>query len=107
MTLDEVLRADAAFTFTPDGGQTFPYRGQGVRVAQLSEVLAAFPKLPMTIEIKQARPSVAVPFCRALRAMTRWMAGQATIRSSEAQARTAWSAARATTRRTTPPLRSA
>ncbi|PNY81848.1 glycerophosphodiester phosphodiesterase [Deinococcus koreensis] len=67
MTLDEVRRADAGYAFTPDGGQTYPYRGQGVRVAQLSEVLAAFPTTPMTIEIKQAQPSLAAPFCKALR----------------------------------------
>lgn len=66
LTLAQVLEADAGHAFTPDGGQTFPYRGQGVRVAQLSEVLATFPTLPMTIEIKQAQPSVAAPLCRAL-----------------------------------------
>ncbi|MFC4426772.1 glycerophosphodiester phosphodiesterase [Deinococcus navajonensis] len=67
MTLSEVLRADAAYAFSPDGGQSYPFRGQGVRLAQLSEVLRAFPDLPMTIELKQAEPSIARPFCRALR----------------------------------------
>lgn len=68
MTLAQVLAADAGSAFTPDGGQTFPFRGQGVRVAQLSEVLAAFPNMPLTIEIKQVSPSLAAPFCKALRA---------------------------------------
>ena len=67
MTLAQVLAADAGYAFSPDGGQTFPFRGQGVRVAQLSEVLAAFPDSPITIEIKTAQPGVAVPFCTALR----------------------------------------
>lgn len=67
MTLAQVLAADAGYAFSPDGGETFPYRGQGVRVAQLSEVLAAFPASPMTIEIKTAQPGVAAPFCTALR----------------------------------------
>ncbi|WP_019587039.1 glycerophosphodiester phosphodiesterase [Deinococcus apachensis] len=67
LTLAEVLAADAGYAFTPDGGVTFPFRGRGVRVAQLSEVLAAFPTMPMTIEIKQASPSIAAPFCKTLR----------------------------------------
>ncbi|MBB5377347.1 glycerophosphoryl diester phosphodiesterase [Deinococcus metalli] len=67
MTLAEVLRADAGYALSVDGGQTFPFRGQGVRVGQLSEVLAAFPDRPLTIEIKEAQPSVAAPFCTALR----------------------------------------
>ncbi|MFC3831494.1 MULTISPECIES: glycerophosphodiester phosphodiesterase [Deinococcus] len=67
MTLAQVLAADAGYAFSPDGRETFPYRGQGVRVAQLSEVLAAFPASPMTIEIKTAQPGVAAPFCTALR----------------------------------------
>ncbi|GAA5513388.1 glycerophosphodiester phosphodiesterase [Deinococcus carri] len=67
MTLAQVRAADAGYRFTPDGGTTFPFRGQGVQVAQLSEVLAAFPNMPLTIEIKQASPSIAAPFCRTLR----------------------------------------
>ncbi|EYB68830.1 glycerophosphoryl diester phosphodiesterase [Deinococcus phoenicis] len=67
MTLAQVLAADAGYGLSLDGGATFPFRGQGVRVAQLSEVLAAFPNMPLTIEIKQAAPSLAAPFCKALR----------------------------------------
>lgn len=67
LTLTQVRAADAGYAFTLDGGRTFPFRGQGVRIAQLSEVLNAFPTLPMIIEIKQAVPSIAAPFCRALR----------------------------------------
>jgi len=67
LTLAQVQAADAGYAFTLDGGRTFPFRGQGVRVAQLSEVLRAFPNMPMIIEIKQASPSIAAPFCRALR----------------------------------------
>ncbi|MBB5233533.1 glycerophosphodiester phosphodiesterase [Deinococcus budaensis] len=67
LTLAQVRAADAGYAFSLDGGRTFPFRGQGVQVAQLSEVLSAFPALPMIIEIKQASPSLAAPFCRALR----------------------------------------
>lgn len=67
LTLAEVRAADAGYAFSPDGGQTFPYREQGVQVALLSEVLTAFPNLPMIIELKQESPSIAAPFCKALR----------------------------------------
>ncbi|MFK7601849.1 glycerophosphodiester phosphodiesterase [Deinococcus sp. SM5_A1] len=67
MTLAQVQAADAGYTLSPDGGQTFPFRGQSVRVATLSEMLGEFPKLPLSIEIKQVKPSLGVPFCKALR----------------------------------------
>lgn len=67
MTLEQVRAADAGHTLSLDGGQTFPFRGQGVRVATLSELLGAFPDMPLSIEIKQVTPSLGVPFCRGLR----------------------------------------
>jgi glycerophosphoryl diester phosphodiesterase len=67
LTLTQVLAADAGYALSTDGGRTFPFRGQGVRVAQLSEVLAGFPNTPMIIELKQVSPSLATPFCQALR----------------------------------------
>jgi glycerophosphoryl diester phosphodiesterase len=45
----------------------FPYRGQGVTIPALEEVLRAFPHLPMVIEIKQRTPSIAQPLCDLLR----------------------------------------
>ncbi|SEJ13739.1 glycerophosphoryl diester phosphodiesterase [Deinococcus reticulitermitis] len=67
MTLEEVLRADAGYRLTPVGGEGFPFRGQGVQVAQLRDVLREFPNTPMIIELKQVSPSIAAPFCAALR----------------------------------------
>ena len=44
---------DAGARFTNDGGVTYPYREQGVRVSSVEEVLAAIPPdLPMLIEVK-------------------------------------------------------
>lgn len=43
LTLAELQRLDAGHRFTPDGGQTFPYRGQGLRIPTIDEVLAAVP----------------------------------------------------------------
>ena len=67
LSLAEIQGADAGYTLSPDGGQTFPFRGQGVRVATLSELLTTFPNLPLSIEIKQVTPSLGAPFCKALR----------------------------------------
>ena len=51
-TASELRTLDAGFHFTRDGGRTFPYRGLGIRVPLLREVLAAFPETPCIIELK-------------------------------------------------------
>jgi glycerophosphoryl diester phosphodiesterase len=58
MTLDELRRLDAGHTFSPDGGPTRPYRGRGVRVPTLGEVLEGFPVVAVNIEIKAGTPSI-------------------------------------------------
>jgi glycerophosphoryl diester phosphodiesterase len=57
-TLDEVRALDAGYRFTEDSGATFPFRGQGILVPTLEEVLTAFPEMPVSIEIKQYAPSI-------------------------------------------------
>lgn len=52
MTLEEIRALDAGYKFTTDGGATYPYRGKGVRIATLSELLDAFPTTPLSIELK-------------------------------------------------------
>jgi glycerophosphoryl diester phosphodiesterase len=54
----EIARLDAGFRFTPDGGRSFPYRGQGVGVPRLVDLLHAFPDMPLNIEIKQGTPGI-------------------------------------------------
>ena len=54
LTLERIRAVDAGARFTRDG-IAHPYRGRGVRVPTLSEVLDRFPALPMLIEIKTAR----------------------------------------------------
>lgn len=56
LTLSELQKLDAGYRFSPDNGQTFPFRGQGVAIPTLQEVLSAFPALRINIEIKQADP---------------------------------------------------
>ncbi len=60
MTYAELAAADAGRMFTLDG-VTFPFRHKGIRVPRLAEVLAAFPKLRIEIEVKQIAPSVVAP----------------------------------------------
>ncbi len=50
-----VLQADAGATFSPDNGRTFPWRGKGVRIPTLAEVLESIPHLPLLVEIKEPR----------------------------------------------------
>jgi glycerophosphoryl diester phosphodiesterase len=48
----ELQRVDAGARFTTDAGRTNPYRGTGITVPTLEEVLAAHPAIPMILEIK-------------------------------------------------------
>ena len=57
-TLEELRRLDAGYRFTADDGETYPYRGQGVQIPTLEEVLEAFPDIPLSIESKQIEPSL-------------------------------------------------
>ena len=66
-TLAELKALDAGYRWTPDGGQAYPYRGQGITVPALEELFIAFPEMAMNIEIKQAEPSIAADLCRLIR----------------------------------------
>lgn len=52
LTLEQLRKLDAGYRFTPDGGRTYPYRGQGIRVPTLEEALALHPELRLNLEIK-------------------------------------------------------
>jgi glycerophosphoryl diester phosphodiesterase len=52
-TLADLRMADAGARFTLDRGRTFPFRGTGVRIPTLAEVLWAFPKVPVLLEVKE------------------------------------------------------
>ena len=51
-TLEELRALDAAYKFTLDGGLTFPFRGQGIQIPTLTQVLHAFPAARVSIDIK-------------------------------------------------------
>ena len=64
-TLAEVLALDAGYHFTaPDGSH--PWRGRGVRVPTLDELLAAHPGVPLNIEVKQDEPAIEAAVLAAL-----------------------------------------
>jgi glycerophosphoryl diester phosphodiesterase len=67
MTLDELRRLDAGHNFSPDGGPTRPYRGRGVRVPTLGEVLREFPGVAVNIDIKAGTPGIEETVFRVLR----------------------------------------
>ena len=47
-----VRAADAGFTFSRDGGSTFPFRGRGIRVTTLEEILECWPAARVNIDPK-------------------------------------------------------
>lgn len=52
-TLAYLKSLDIGYGYTADGGKTFPLRGKGVGLMpSLAEVLAAFPALPLLINVK-------------------------------------------------------
>jgi glycerophosphoryl diester phosphodiesterase len=50
--IDEVEAADAGYTFTPDAGGTFPFRGQGIGIPRLEELLVRWPEERINIDPK-------------------------------------------------------
>jgi glycerophosphoryl diester phosphodiesterase len=48
----EVEGADAGYTFSPDAGGSFPFRGHGVRIARLEEILTRWPDCRINIDPK-------------------------------------------------------
>lgn len=65
MTAAQLKALDAGYWFTPDG-VNFPYRGRGVQIPLLSEVLDAFPDVPLLIEIKDEEEEAAEVLARLL-----------------------------------------
>jgi glycerophosphoryl diester phosphodiesterase len=54
LTLAELQSFDAGYRFTRDGGETFPMRGQGLRIPTIGEVFSALPGMRITAELKSA-----------------------------------------------------
>ncbi|MEE8441133.1 MAG: glycerophosphodiester phosphodiesterase [Spirochaetia bacterium] len=68
LTIEEIKALDAGYNW-PFGADAddHPYRGTGVTIPTLEEVLTAFPNTPMVVEIKQVKPPIIELFGRTLR----------------------------------------
>lgn len=52
LTLKELKDIDAGYSFSPDGGATYPFRGMGIQIPTLEEFVRTFPDIPVNMEIK-------------------------------------------------------
>ena len=66
-TLADLRQLDAGYWWSDDGGQTYPFRSQGLTIPTLAEVFETFPHLWINIDIKQETPSMVQPFAALIR----------------------------------------
>lgn len=66
-TLAELKKLDAGYRFSPDGGQTYPFREQGITIPTMEEVLERFTDLWINVDIKQHEPRIVRLFCDLIR----------------------------------------
>jgi glycerophosphoryl diester phosphodiesterase len=66
-TLDQLRRLDAGHNWSSDGGRSFPYRGQAIRIPTLRDVFSRFPRMRMIVEMKHGGPALARPLCDLVR----------------------------------------
>jgi len=71
LTLEEIKSFDAGYTWTGDGGETHPFRRQGITIPTLEEVLTAFPEMRLNIDIKPDDPAIVPQFAKMLREFDR------------------------------------
>jgi glycerophosphoryl diester phosphodiesterase len=55
LPLSRLRELDAGYRFSSDGGATTPFRGQGVGISTLAEILEALPATRLNVEIKDGR----------------------------------------------------
>ena len=57
-SLKDLKALDAGYRFSRDRGNSYPYRGQDIRIPALKEIFDALPQARLIIEIKQIRPTI-------------------------------------------------
>jgi glycerophosphoryl diester phosphodiesterase len=67
LTLSRLRELDAGYRWSPDGGKTYPHRGQGLTVPSLREVFNALPAARMNLEIKTRDATLSKPVCELIR----------------------------------------
>lgn len=65
-TAAELGALDAAFSFSADGGGSFPLRGAGLRVPTLAEALRRHPRMRFNVDAKSADPALADALARVI-----------------------------------------
>ncbi|HZE04370.1 MAG TPA: glycerophosphodiester phosphodiesterase [Solirubrobacteraceae bacterium] len=70
LTIAEVEAADAGHAFSPDGGASFPFRGRGIRVPRLEEILTRWPAVRVNIDPKS--DACVAPLAALLDRLTAW-----------------------------------
>lgn len=53
MSLEQLHALDAAYHFSLDGGQTYPFRGRSVRIPDLAAVLRSFPRDRVFLHLRE------------------------------------------------------
>jgi len=66
-TLAELKGYDAGYTFTKDGGKTFPFRGRGIKLCTLEEALTECPEQRFNIDLKTPDLKIVDEFIRIIR----------------------------------------
>ena len=66
-TAAEIEALDAAFSFTEDGGVSFPLRGAGLRVPTFAEALRRYPRMRFNVDAKSEDPALADALARVIR----------------------------------------
>src|SRR5215217_4633053 len=66
MTLAQLKQLDAAYKWSNDG-ETFPFRGKGIKVPTLDELFQKFPQMRYVIEIKLTQNPIDKPLCDLIR----------------------------------------
>ena len=67
LTYEQLKKLDAGYNWSPDGGKTFPYRGQGINYISLEDVFRALPEMRFNIDMKQNDPPIDEALCKLIR----------------------------------------
>lgn len=70
LAIADVEAADAGHTFSPDDGGSFPFRGRGLRVPRLTEILGRWPDARVNIDTKS--DACVEPLARLLDDLRAW-----------------------------------
>jgi glycerophosphoryl diester phosphodiesterase len=71
-TLEELRKIDFGYTFTSDGGATFPFRGKGHSIVTLQEAFTRFPDIIFNLDIKDIFPAAPVELAQVIKEMNRF-----------------------------------